>query len=174
MTIFFIALIVVLVFGFVVFFGAPYVPSKLRDLRKAFDELYHITPQDLLLDLGSGDGVVLREAARRGARAIGYELNPVLVVIANFFSRHDDRVSSRTANFFTRPFPDTTTLVYVFGDNRDIHRIMKRIEDEATRLNRTLSVISYGFQLPDRTPSKKTATHFLYEISPLHPGQPQV
>jgi len=33
-----------------------------------------------LIELGSGDGRVLKEAAAKGVRAIGYEINPVLVI----------------------------------------------------------------------------------------------
>ena len=73
---------VVLLFGFVAFTGAPYVPSRRRDLQKAFDELYRLKKTDVLVDIGSGDGIVLREASRRGARAIGYELQPLLVLIS--------------------------------------------------------------------------------------------
>ena len=88
---------VVLLFGFVAFTGAPYVPSRRRDLQKAFDELYRLKKTDMLVDIGSGDGVVLREASRRGARAIGYELQPLLVLISRWLSRHDEKVSVRVA-----------------------------------------------------------------------------
>ena len=57
--------------------GAPYVPSRRQDIDRAFTELYHISKEDHLVDLGSGDGVVLRQAAKKGASASGFEINPV-------------------------------------------------------------------------------------------------
>jgi hypothetical protein len=42
---------VVLLFGFVAFTGAPYVPSRRRDLQKAFDELYQLKKTDVLVDI---------------------------------------------------------------------------------------------------------------------------
>jgi len=37
-----------------------------------------VGPGHVVLDLGSGDGALLLEAAARGARAVGYELNATL------------------------------------------------------------------------------------------------
>jgi hypothetical protein len=41
-----------------------------------------LTPADRLIDLGSGDGRTVVTAARRGAQALGIELNPDLVRLA--------------------------------------------------------------------------------------------
>jgi tRNA G46 methylase TrmB len=71
----YVGLVIVLVFCSVIIFGAPYVPTRRRDISTAFDKLYKVGAQDTVLDIGSGDGLVLRAAARRGARAIGYEIN---------------------------------------------------------------------------------------------------
>jgi SAM-dependent methyltransferase len=38
-----------------------------------------VTPQDFVIDLGSGDGRMIVAAARRGARGLGVEYNPDLV-----------------------------------------------------------------------------------------------
>jgi SAM-dependent methyltransferase len=59
-------------------------------------DLAQVTPQDTLLDLGSGDGRVVIAAAKRGAQGIGIEFNPDLVD----FSRRSaaaQGVSARTA-----------------------------------------------------------------------------
>jgi len=41
-----------------------------------------IKPGERMADLGSGDGRILIEFAKKGAIAEGYEINPVLVFIA--------------------------------------------------------------------------------------------
>jgi hypothetical protein len=157
----------VVVFGFVVFRGAPYVPSKRRQLAVAFDELYQLGGQDVLVDIGSGDGIVLREAAKRHAKAVGYELNPILVVITWLLSHRQPLVQVRLADFWLTPLPADTTVVYVFGESRDIKKMAQKVEDEAVRLNKKLALISYGFKVPGRQPIKHTGAYYLYEFTPL-------
>jgi len=41
-----------------------------------------VTPQDVLVDLGSGDGRTVIAAAKRGVEALGIEYNPDMVVLA--------------------------------------------------------------------------------------------
>ncbi len=162
-----IVLLAVIAVGFVAFTGAPYVPSKRKDIARALTELYPLSKKDVLVDIGSGDGIVLREASRRGAKAVGYEIHPLLVVIAKNLSRGDKNVSVRLANFWRASLPDSTTVVYVFGDARDISKMFAKIEQEATRLDRSLAFISYGFDLPGKSPIKTVGAHHLYYAKPL-------
>ena len=162
---------IILIFGFVVFRGAPYVPSKKRELQQIFKTLYPLDSTDLLVDIGSGDGVVLRQAAACGARAVGYELNPILVGIARFLSRRQPGVSIRLADFWFVQLPPEVTVVYVFGESRDIAKMARKVAAEAQRLNRTIALISYGFAVPGYTPLRQQGAHYLYQISPLQSGQ---
>ncbi|HEU5121742.1 MAG TPA: class I SAM-dependent methyltransferase [Candidatus Saccharimonadales bacterium] len=158
----------VLLFGFVVFFGAPYVPSKRRELEQVFAELYKITDQDVLVDIGSGDGVVLRMAAKKGARAVGYELNPALVLISRLLSKRYKTIKAYTANLWKAEFPEETTVVYVFAVERDIEKIARKLQREANRLRKPLSVISYGCAIPHMAALKTLGAHYLYTFAPLH------
>lgn len=153
--------------GFVAFTGAPYVPSKRRDIERAFDELYPLANSDVLVDIGSGDGVVLRAASRRGALAVGYEIHPVLVVISRLLSRGDRNVRVKLANFWRTQLPDDTTVVYTFGDARDIAKMYDKVQREATRLARPLAFVSYAFEIPGVPPTKTLGAHHLYRIKPL-------
>ena len=148
---------VVLLFGFVAFTGAPYVPSRRRDLQKAFDELYRLKKTDV---------VVLREASRRGARAIGYELQPLLVLISRWLSRHDEKVSVRLANFWRTPLPDETTVVYLFGDGRDIAKMVQYLQHETNRLRHDIWLLSYGFEAAGLALHKTVGAHNLYLLQP--------
>jgi hypothetical protein len=158
---------VIVIFGFVVFRGAPYVPSRKKELTVAFDELYPLSENDVLIDIGSGDGIVLREAAKRQARAIGYELNPVLVAISRFLSRHQPLIQTYLADFWFVSLPPETTVVYVFGESRDITKMAKKVADEVQRLKKPLAFISYGFAVPSLTPVNKIGAYYLYQLSPL-------
>jgi hypothetical protein len=44
--------------------------------------LAKLTPQDYLIDLGSGDGITVISAAKKGARAHGVEFNPDMVALS--------------------------------------------------------------------------------------------
>jgi tRNA/tmRNA/rRNA uracil-C5-methylase (TrmA/RlmC/RlmD family) len=49
--------------------------EKMLDMAK-------VTPQDYVIDLGSGDGRLVITAAKRGARALGIEYNPDMVALS--------------------------------------------------------------------------------------------
>ena len=53
----------------------PELVEKMLDMAK-------VTPQDVVMDLGSGDGRNIIGAAKRGARAIGVEYNPDMVELS--------------------------------------------------------------------------------------------
>jgi predicted RNA methylase len=56
--------------------GAPWLPSSLRKVRRML-EMAEVGPEDVVYDLGCGDGRTLILAARRGARAVGIEIDPL-------------------------------------------------------------------------------------------------
>ena len=158
----------VVLIGMSAFFGAPYVPSHRRDVKRLFDELTPIDAQSVVLDIGSGDGLVLREVSRRGGKGVGYEIHPLFVLISRLASWGDGRVSVRWVNAWTTPFPDDVNLVYIFSVARDGKRLMKLMRHEATRLHRPLSLVCYGSALPGETPVQSFEAYYLYTFEPLH------
>jgi hypothetical protein len=147
-----------------VLFGAPYVPSHRREVRRSFERLYPLNSKDVLVDLGSGDGVVLAEAVRRGARAYGYELNPLLVWLSRF--RLGKRATVTLGNMWKVQLPAETTLVYIFMVTRDSPKAVRYFKAEVTRLNKPLTVMTYGEGLRDLTAKASLRGHTLYEIKP--------
>lgn len=170
MTVLLILLFVVLaVFLGTALIGAPYVPSHAREVRQAFTKLYPLGSDDVVLDIGSGDGVVLLEAAKCGARAIGYEINPFLVLVSEIrLYRYSHLITTRVKNFWTAEFPSDVTVVYTFGENRDITKMYARVQHESTRLDKPIMFISYGFEVPGIKHLHRERAHFLYKITPLH------
>jgi precorrin-6B methylase 2 len=59
-----------------------WVPTPQALVEKMLD-LAKVTPQDFLMDLGSGDGRTVITAAKRGLRAQGVEYNPDMVDLSN-------------------------------------------------------------------------------------------
>lgn len=149
--------------------GAPYVPTHRKQVRRAFSELRALNRSDTLVDMGSGDGVVLAEALAAGVgQAVGYEINPFLVVISRFRLRgryQNTRIT--TANFWRTPFPSDTTVVYTFGETRDIAKMYDRVQSEADRLGREIDFISYAFTVPGKVVLSQVGAHYLYRVTPL-------
>lgn len=164
----------VIIFGIVVFRGAPYVPSQKRYIKQAFQDLYPLSSKDLLVDIGSGDGIVLRQAAKFGAQTVGYEINPLLVLLSKFISRRQPLISIKLADYWKSSFPDATTVVYVFAVTRDVKRVMEKIQNEANRIGHKINVISYGNKLSGWDPKLSIAAYHLYEVPPLHEIKAQV
>ncbi len=59
----------------------PFIPSPISVVRMGLREAC-VGEGDVLIDLGSGDGRVVVEAALMGARAIGVEIDPILVEVS--------------------------------------------------------------------------------------------
>lgn len=159
---------IVVIIGLSAFFGAPYVPSHRKDIQKLLDNTFPISKDDVVLDLGSGDGIVLREVSRRGGRAVGYEIHPLFVAISKLLSWRDPRVTIELANVWTAPFPDDVTLVYAFSVARDSKRMIRKMQSEANRLERVLRLASYGNALPGATLERTVGAYHLYRFEPLH------
>ncbi len=159
-------ILVVALFVLTVFFGAPYVPTRKKWALQAMD-LAKIDKDDVVVDLGSGDGVILKLAAARGARAVGFEINPILVAISWLRLR---KVRSRTKthlrNFWHTDLPIETTTIYVFIESRDLHKLRKYLVKQKRRIakNRPLKIVSFGFEIPEMRAKKQLGGMNLYEI----------
>ena len=148
----------VLVFGFVVAFGAPYLPT-LRQRTDDALELLDLQPGQTMLELGCGDGRVLRAAAQRGIRGVGYELNPVLVLIAKVVNvRYRKLVTVRWANYWRVSLPPCDGI-YVFLLDRYMRRLDEKVTKEASK---PVRLVSFAFEIPDRKPARHKNGLFLY------------
>jgi hypothetical protein len=58
-----------------------WVPTPQATVDKML-ELARLTPQDYLIDLGSGNGITVISAAKKGATAVGVEFNPDMVALS--------------------------------------------------------------------------------------------
>lgn len=166
MIFFSIFIFLVLLFGFVVFRGAPYVPSMKKYAAESLDELHGLSENDVLVDVGSGDGVILRLAAERGARAIGYELNPLLVIISRLLSRGNPLIQTKLADFWLVDLPRATTIVYAFSVDRDMAKLSKKLQTTANQAEHPVWLVTYGHTIPQKEPVKSTKSHYLYLYEP--------
>ncbi|MBQ6461210.1 hypothetical protein IJI91_01495 [Candidatus Saccharibacteria bacterium] len=146
--------------------GAPYVPTLKDKLPKAFTELYKMSEKDLLIDLGSGDGCILNEASRTGAKCLGIEINPILALMASWRFYKNKKIKIKCRNFYTFQFPAETTVIYAFAESLHIRSIYRKIQAEANRLDKTLYFISNAFDVPEVKEHKKVDSFYLYKIEP--------
>jgi SAM-dependent methyltransferase len=155
-------IIIVLLFGFVVLFGAPYLPT-LRPQATAALDLLDLQPGQVLLELGCGDGRVARAAAERGIRVIGYELNPILVLIAKLNTlRYRKLVTIRLANFWQISWPEADGI-FVFLLDKYMKKLDKKIIQQRTAQKQPIRLLSFTFLIPGRKLSAKNGGLFLYK-----------
>ncbi|MBR0134200.1 methyltransferase domain-containing protein [Candidatus Saccharibacteria bacterium] len=164
-TIFF-AMMILLIFLLPGIIGAPYVPSEQKDLETAFTKLRKIGKKDFVVDLGAGDGIVLKAAAAHGAKALGVEINPILTIWTRFQLRKIENAQIKCGDMYKFELPSETTIVYAYANNFTIPRLFKRTQDEAKRLGKTLYLISNAFDQKDIKPKKHIDPYYLYEIKP--------
>lgn len=80
--------------------------DKMLDLAK-------VTPQDFVIDLGSGDGRTVITAAKRGARALGIEYNPDMVEFSKRNAAKEgvtDKTQFMKADIFESDFSKATVI----------------------------------------------------------------
>lgn len=150
----------VLLFGFVLLFGAPYLPTQRKQAQTALD-LLDLKPGQTLYELGCGDGRVLRQAAERGLRVVGYELNPLLVLTARVYTwQYRNTVKVVWGNFWRA---DLTAAdgVFVFLLDRYMKQFDVKLQQISTP-DKALPVVSYAFKIPGKKPEKSRDGLFLY------------
>lgn len=163
---FVIATCLIILFGAVAFRGAPYVPTHGKTIKVAFDML-PLEKGDLVLDLGSGDGSVLMHAARRGYRAVGYELNPILSFIAWLRCWRDHlHIRIHTADFWISTWPPDTKAVFIFLAGPYMNKFKRKLDAEMQKRDEPLYVISNGFTIPGALPKRVSSGLYLYEFKP--------
>lgn len=132
------------------FRGAPYVPTHRRQVEAALD-LLNLKAGSTVVDLGSGDGVFLKAAAKRGLAAYGYEINPVLCWVAKLRCwAFRTQVHVLWRDFWLTDFPEQTDAVFVFLNSLYMPKLHRRLVVEQKRLNKPLYVVSYGFTIPHK------------------------
>jgi SAM-dependent methyltransferase len=89
-----------------------WLPAELVMVDKMLD-IAKVTPADVVMDLGSGDGRTVIQAARRGARGIGVEFNPDLVEHARQLARREGvsgRVTFERGDLFAADLSRATVI----------------------------------------------------------------
>lgn len=153
-----IVILLIFLFGFTVFFGAPFLPTLRTRTSEALDML-QLKEGDLLLELGSGDGRMLAEAAKRGIRSVGYELNPLLVWYSRMrLFRYRKLAKVKLANYWQVKLPKAQGI-YVFLLQPYMEKLDKKIiQNKLT----PVKVVSFTFTIPNKKPAQENNGMRLY------------
>lgn len=148
--------------------GAPYAPTRLRAVRRAFDEI-ELGEGDALVDLGVGDGSIVLEAARRGARAQGYELSPIMWTIARIRAIGKQRAAIKFGNFYKKPLADAT-VVFAFLMPNNMSRVLEYLRGQQVPKGKYF--LAYAFPFPDIEPltvikEENCAALYVYDLQAL-------
>ena len=130
--------------------GALYVSTSRAKISACINAV-PMTSDQKLVDLGCGDGRVLREAQKRyGVRTVGYEINPLAYLKARLFSFGSNKIKIRRQNFWEADLSDADVVFcYLYPD------VMKRLADKLiASLKPGAVIVSSNFSLPGLVPSK--------------------
>lgn len=152
------ALAVLACFCFVLLFGAPYLPTLSPQVEAAL-KLADLKEGQTLIELGCGDGRVLIAAAKRGYRAVGYELNPLLAAVAWARTRrYRRRVRVVWGDFWRAEWPPARA-VFTFL----LPRYMPKLDDKLKAYgHRPVRLVSFAFKVPGRKPDATKRGVYMY------------
>jgi SAM-dependent methyltransferase len=144
----------------------PYAPTR-HAIADAMLQLAGVGPDDLVYDLGSGDGRIPIIAAQKyGARAIGIEMDPSLVAVARLNASEAgvaDRVTFIEGDLFTADLSQVTVVTMYLSPN-----VLKRIEPGLRALKPGTRIVSHQFAMdgwpPDRRRTVDEAEIFLWIV----------
>ena len=134
-------------------FAGLWVPSP-PEVIAAMLELAAVTPGDVVYDLGSGEGEIVIEAARRyGVRAVGVELDAARVQNAEknaLAAGVTDRVKFVEGDLFEVDLGEATVVtLYLFPE------LMRRLRPKLLReLRPGARIVAHDFALPDWPPER--------------------
>jgi len=106
-----------------------------------------VTPNDFVMDLGSGDGRTVITAAKRGARAMGVEYNPEMVELSKRNAQKEgvaDRATFVKADLFATDFSQATVItMFLLPD------INLKLRPKLLQLKPGTRIVSNSFTMGD-------------------------
>jgi len=128
----------------------PYVPTPPELVERMLD-LAGVAASDFLIDLGCGDGRIAIAAARRGARALGVDLDPARIeqaVAAAQFAGLGNLVRFRREDLFRTAIWEASVIALYLLPSVNL-RLRPRL---LTELRPGARVVSHNFDMGDWRP----------------------
>jgi len=160
-------LAVMSVYGFFTLVGAvsfvSFVPSGKAKSRTMLD-LAGIGEGSRILEIGSGDGQLCLMAAKRGAYALGLEINPVLVCLSKMRAKLwkvDRNCRFIFVDMWKYDLPPETQAVFVYGWPDHMAKLWNKLKKE---LPAGTKIVSHAFVFPGQEPVSSVDNLRLYRL----------
>ena len=132
----------------------PYVPTDSRIVQAMLD-LGEVSSDDLLYDLGCGDGrIVVTAAQERGTRGVGIDMDPERVAEAIDLARYskvEDLTSFFEADLLEAEFSDATVLMIYLLDTVNLELRPRLLQE----LHPGTRIVSHAFDMADWKPDRQ-------------------
>jgi len=123
-----------------------WVPTPQALVDRMLD-MANVTAQDVVMDLGSGDGITVITAAKRGARAIGIEYNPDMVELSKANAEKAgvaDRATFMKADLFETDLSQATVITMFL-----LPQINMQLRPKILDLKPGTRIVSNSFSMED-------------------------
>jgi ribosomal protein L11 methylase PrmA len=127
---------------------APYVPTPMVVVEKML-EMASVTKDDILYDLGCGDGrIVITAAKKYGTRGVGIDLEPERIKESNAYAKQagvEDLVEFRLQDVMKSNISEATVVtLYLLPES---NALLRPILEE--QLKPGARVVSHNYHMPD-------------------------
>ena len=126
-------------------------------------DMAQVTADDMVVDLGSGDGRMVIAAARRGARARGVEFNPDMVALSRrraYEAGVQQRATFVEGDMYEADISDASVMaLFLLTEN------MRRLQPKFLRLRPGTRIVSNSFTMGPTWPaeeSQRFGMHYVY------------
>ncbi len=130
----------------------PYVPTPDVVVAEMLS-MAEVTGNDVLYDLGSGDGRIPITAAKKfGTRGVGIDLNPQRVVEARTNANNalvSDKVTFKEGDIFTEDFSEATVITLYL-----LPEVNMRLRPTLLKMKPGTRVVSHNYDMGDWNPEK--------------------
>ena len=130
-----------------------FTPTR-HNIADAMLKLANVTPEDVVYDLGSGDGRIPIIAAQKyGARGVGIEINKDLVAIAWQIANEAEvanKVAFIVGDLFEADLSNATVVTAYLSTS-----IMKSLEPKLRALKPGTRIVSHHFTMPQWEPDTR-------------------
>lgn len=131
-----------------------WVPTPQATVDKML-ELTKVTPKDFVIDLGSGNGITVITAAKKGATALGVEFNPEMVALSKKLAKEagvSDKASFVQGDLFEADLSKATVItLFLLPD------INLRLRPKLLELKPGTRIASNTFTMGDWEPDVQAA-----------------
>lgn len=141
--------------------AAPFVPMSRKTVERML-EMLALTKNDIVIDLGSGNGRAVFAAAKKAKNVIGVEINPILYywsLLIQILRKYSNTTFVRTNlwNFDT----SKANVIILFFIPGKMDMLAKKLKQEMKPGDR---VASYGFRFPNWQPIQEHDKIRIYQI----------